>query len=740
MAEEKLDRYATPNAYTDLPLLEPGYENEPAHFRFHEYSLTFARMIAATATRTPLVLGISGKWGSGKTTLLRLIRQKLDSSQHLEKNLSQVAFVGKTEDKAEFRRCRTVWFNAWKYADEESLLAALIRVILQEMASDDGLKGKLKAWAAEKNQERYDVIATFLSAFSFKFGKVDFGIDIEKYKKDAPFKAHTAFFDHFNLAFQQLLALWVHGSFDEKAIDPQLGILAVFIDDLDRCLPAKTLQVLEAVKLFLDKPGVAFVIGADEDVIRKAVEAHYQNEKILGEDARDYLEKIFQVRFGLPPLRAADADAYMKTGLQLPQDRQTSIDQVLAGTDTNPRRIKTTLNYLEVNWAILKNSGQASEDLREDFFRWLLIELASASGDFANRVRGIEDRAFRLRFLRDAELWAKNRDDAKFAEANAPLVNTLSDYARYTRLVKILRQREFSRKVTADVLDQFVYWSALAPEVEKPEAVVTGKAGINLEDARIVAHGTVSGNPKWGDIEFVKILAGEFLIGSRADNTMAQDNEKPQHTVEITHDYWIGRYPVTNAQYTIFAEAQKTGWKTDAPDDHPAVNVSWENAVAYCQWLNEQVKGQLPEGHVVRLPTEAEWEKAARGPYGNEWPWGNEWNANKCNSSEGGPGRITPVGAYSSVGGDSPYGVADMAGNVWEWCADWFDEKEYQRRAGKTVKDPTGPQKGGGRVVRGGAFNGLARGVRCARRFSHDPLVRLRLVGFRVVVARSSSL
>lgn len=734
MAEEKLDRYATPNTYSDLPLLERGFENEPAFFRFNEYSTTFARMLAAKRTRTPMVLGISGKWGSGKTTLLRLIRQKLDSSQHLEKNLSQVAFVGKTEDNGAFRQCRTVWFNAWKYADEDSLLAALIRVILQAMANDEGLKGQLKAWAAEKNQERYDVVATFLSAFSFKFGKVDFGIDIEKYKKEAPFKAHTAFFDHFNLAFQQLLALWVHGSFDEKAIDPQQGILAVFIDDLDRCLPAKTLQVLEAVKLFLDKPGVAFVIGADEDVIRKAVEAHYDNEKIVGEDARDYLEKIFQVRFGLPPLRAAEADAYMKTGLQLPADRQTSIDQVLAGTDTNPRRIKTTLNYLEVNWAILQNANQASDDLREDFFRWLLIELASAGGDFANRVRGIEDRAFRLKFLREAEQWAKSREDAKFAEANAPLLNTLREYEKYTRLVKILRQGQFSAKVTEEVLDQFVYWSALAPVIEQQVIEETGNAKVSFGAS---GKDVVVTKLELQDstVELIEIPKGEFLMGSVADNKSARDDEKPQHTVMITRDYWIGRYPVTNAQYKIFAEAQKTGWKTDVPDDHPAVNVSWEEAVAYCRWLNEQVKGQLPDGYEIRLPTEAEWEKAARGPYGNEWPWGNEWDAKKCNSSEGGPGRTTAVGAYSAVGGDSPYGVADMAGNVWEWCLDWYAKDEYKKRAGKEVRDPSGPNKGDYYVLRGGAFDLSQAFARCASRSGGLPVGRSDPLGFRVVAA-----
>jgi hypothetical protein len=88
--------------------------------------------------------------------------------------------------------------------------------------------------------------------------------------------------------------------------------------------------------------------------------------------------------------------------------------------------------------------------------------------------------------------------------------------------------------------------------------------------------------------------------------------------------------------------------------------------MAYCEWFNETFQSELG-GLLLRLPREAEWEKAARGAYGNEWPWGNEFDPNKCNSVEGGKGGTTPVGSYSSAGGDSPYGCADMVGNVWEW-------------------------------------------------------------------------
>ena len=199
----------------------------------------------------------------------------------------------------------------------------------------------------------------------------------------------------------------------------------------------------------------------------------------------------------------------------------------------------------------------------------------------------------------------------------------------------------------------------------------------------------------FGGIEFVRVPKGKFVMGSKDDNQLADYDEKPQHIVEIPYDYWLARYPVTNDQFATFVEATKYvttaekegGWspkeseyvkgldwqhplgsKSGLKDkgDHPVVQVSWHDGVEYAQWLNQKLRAEI--GNLeIRLPTEAEWEKAARGEYGNEWPWGNELGPARCNSAEGGTGDTTPVGAYSPQG-DSPYGVADMAGNVWEWC------------------------------------------------------------------------
>jgi len=247
----------------------------------------------------------------------------------------------------------------------------------------------------------------------------------------------------------------------------------------------------------------------------------------------------------------------------------------------------------------------------------------------------------------------------------------------------------------------------------------------------------------WGGIEFVRVPKGKFIMGSKDDNSLASDAEKPQRTVEIPHDYWIARYPVTNEQFAKFVEATKrkhkwvSDWKSKL--DHPVVNVLWHDAMAYCKWLNETLRGEIGD-RVIRLPTEVEWEKAARGEYGNEWPWGNEWDSAKCNSKEGGQGDTTPVGAYSPQG-DSPYGAADMAGNVWEWCSTKWQKYGDQYPALQGIDEWTDAYLAGddSRVLRGGSFVNDAQDVRGAFRGRDVPWFWLTYWGFRCVCASGSS-
>jgi formylglycine-generating enzyme required for sulfatase activity len=233
-------------------------------------------------------------------------------------------------------------------------------------------------------------------------------------------------------------------------------------------------------------------------------------------------------------------------------------------------------------------------------------------------------------------------------------------------------------------------------------------------------------------MEFMRVPAGKFLMGSTEENKSAYGDERPQHIVDISYDYWMARYPVTNELYNAYAQSKGikhpvSGW--EKKKNHPVVYVTWTDAMAYCQWLNETMQNEefRMRNLQIRLPTEAEWEKAARGTGGLEYPWGNQFDKNKCNTSEGGKGDTTPVGLYSTQG-DSPYGCADMSGNVWEWTHSLFKPYPYKADDGREDEKASGA-----RVLRGGSFIYYDGYARCAYRNSIDVLSDDG--GFRVVAS-----
>jgi formylglycine-generating enzyme required for sulfatase activity len=211
------------------------------------------------------------------------------------------------------------------------------------------------------------------------------------------------------------------------------------------------------------------------------------------------------------------------------------------------------------------------------------------------------------------------------------------------------------------------------------------------------------------------VPAGEFIMGAG----------KEQHTVDIPYDYWMARFPVTNAQYNQFKKIDFDKGK----EDYPVVNVKWYDAKECCKWLNKLLKKEFPSDFILRLPTEAEWEKAARGTDGREYPWGNDFDRNKCNTDEGGKWSITPVELYSPQG-DSPYGCADMSGNVWEWVHSLYKSYPYNATDGREDEKALSD-----RVLRGGSFGSNASLARCSYRsfLSLDGFDNS--VGFRVVVS-----
>lgn len=219
--------------------------------------------------------------------------------------------------------------------------------------------------------------------------------------------------------------------------------------------------------------------------------------------------------------------------------------------------------------------------------------------------------------------------------------------------------------------------------------------------------------------EMILITSGEFMMG--ADT--GKGDEKPVHAVYLD-PYYIDKYEVTVKQYIRscaetkhqIPNAPSWGWQ----DNHPIVNVRFDDALTYCQWAGK------------RLPTEAEWEKAARGRENWLYPWGNEWDKSKCNNSENNHETTTPVGKYEV--GKSLYGCYDMAGNVWEWCSDWYEENYYKN---SPKNSPRGPAEGIERVIRGGSWKDQPKYMRTSNRSGFKADYYSDDTGFRAVVSVS---
>ncbi len=242
----------------------------------------------------------------------------------------------------------------------------------------------------------------------------------------------------------------------------------------------------------------------------------------------------------------------------------------------------------------------------------------------------------------------------------------------------------------------------------------------------------------------VMVEAGEFTRG--ADDEDSYDDEKPVRRIYLK-EYMIGKYPVTNREFKAFMDDEgynneglwtPGGWQWRKKEsiseplywrdrkwngaNFPVVGVSWYEASAYAEWLSRKKKDKYV------LPTEAQWEKAARGSGGFSYPWGNTWEEkeNRCNWFELGLRRTSPVGIFPA--GASPYGCMDMAGNVLEWCADWFGEDYYKK---SPDRNPVGPKDGSRRVIRGGGW-GARRDCRAACRGWGLPVDRFGGSGFRL--------
>jgi len=649
-------------------IISDNPEKDSGLFGFDGYAKTIAELIAYKDNKTSLVIGIYGPWGSGKTTLMQTV-------------LSYFRKIDDYKDKDHFRNIKTVWFQAWKYKEEEEILAALIEEIFKVMKRD-GFLENCKA-QIETLVKKFDTLK-----FIGKFTELFSGVDVSEFFSKLKYREKLGFFDTFQDFFDSLLWEYLNWrpkkSTGEKP-DDKKGVLVVFIDDLDRCPKGRILKVLETIKLFMDKEGCVFVIGAANEIIENALKETYS------EDSSKFMDKIVQVTFNLPQVTEKDFESYIENiRPDIKKDIVPHLSLITPVMQNNPRRLKRFLNNLSLQEGFLKNKGiQISFP---HLLYWNIIDYVYPS--LRNDIKENRQTFFTLkeqihdiaRTTSDGDAWDITEDMLK----KIPL--SLQGYIKDKKLIDIIRNFDIDQ----NTLNQLVTLSGIVESVEEVKEKAEREERIAFD-------------------EVVEVPAGEFLYG---DDKLKEN---------IDYSFLIDVYPVTNSQYKKFIaaggytneEILKKCWTEEGrkwrkaenvtqpgywhdekwnQPDHPVVGVSSYEAEAYAKWAGK------------RLPTEKEWENAARGTDGRVYPWGAEFDKEKCNTHESGLDRTTRVILYPN--GISPYGCYDMAGNVWEWTDSWYK------------KDKT-------RVLRGGSWLDGGDDCRCASRYGSGPLGRIINVGFR---------
>lgn len=801
---------------------------------------------------TPLTLGVFGSWGTGKTSLLHQL-------------MSEIKSKGNPHQRA-------IWFTAWKYEEQEALWRAFLlrvidglyphendeRLLLDDLKDEDQRAGaeyleRLErsiyenvSWVESgkwnvntvelvKQGIRLPIWLAFQLAGQGGIAK-DLGIAPELAKLlERETREH-----HLN----QLNSLEQFAAEFEKAIKLILGNdgrLIVFVDDLDRCLPEKTIQILEAIKLFMDVPGVVFVLGMDREIVRRGIETYY-GAMLKGDKSMDatpingdsYLQKMVQIPFYLPPL-LSNGRAKFINGLL---GRDTRLDaltrQVFSiGVFPTPRQIKRVLNIFFLLRQIADEQQRRKlisdgEILNPLLAKTVLIqsqwpELYQDWRQHPGLIQALEDYYIQNPLSEDEHLYgreaAESPEDVELPSKTtvrlaarqsrkvlatslmAPYVNNRQKYAllgsllgypsyrkgsnwaqchfsgltlthlnNYIGLVGAVepppqvQENDLPEGLLAEIqsgdaarlktliarvrdqeddpngqqhqwLRQQMLQAMQSSTIPAPRRAAIGSALAEIGDPRFnPEYFYLPDEPLHG---FIHIPAGRFMMGSDPKkDTNAHKDELPQHAVNLD-EYYIARYPVTVAQFKVCVEASGITIfdALSGLPNHPMVNVAWFHAIAYCDWLTAQLPTlpglppDLRQGWQVTLPSEAEWERAARGTDGRIYPWGDEFDPDKANTRESGIGGTSAVGCFPR--GASPEGLLDVSGNVLEWTRSHYENYPFQLLENEREKYDlltAGPDDWP-RAMRGGSWR---YDDRCASRFYNKPANGNDMIGFRV--------
>ena len=500
------------------------------HFNFDDYVDSLQNIILYSEISTPLSIVVNGKWGCGKTSLMKTLRNRLE--QH-------------TKSKGG-RLVQTVWFDAWKYSDTNSMLASLISEIYNEIEKNNewanvGVSDYL-SWKYFKNREKIDR----LEIISNLANRLSGGLtpDISPFQKSLKYERELPFYESFQKYMQGILHYLFVQETDGKYNDKN-GVLVIFIDDLDRCAPKSIANVLESINLFFDQQGCIFVFGLDLHLISKAIELNYRDYDLSGEE---YLKKMVQIQFNLPELRDTDIKTYFEQ--ELPPDDQLRpyIDLIITSSDRNPRKVKQSINSLKL-MITLGNQIKGLHIEEELLIKWSILNLVSS--DFINEIKNDRDILFYLQAYvkrgpdtfydwvldNEGEYYRDHPDEAPLNRE--PFKNIFETFKKDDKIEKILQRgnTEFTERNISD----YIYLSGVVPKDPKVTIVAN-------KDSVIIGHSF--------NFFGTAIVSGDTVqltvTGPSEEFSKGKEIGRPQVSKNNTWSFlWEPGYDIDPGKYTV---------------------------------------------------------------------------------------------------------------------------------------------------------------------------------------------
>ena len=750
---------------------------------FDRHIDVLGKMINEEDFKTPFCIGLFGKCGSGRTSFMHLLEKRLS-----ENTTTPYAIP--------------VWFNPWRYEEEEHLIIPFLKTIAHEVGRYKTTNKRIRRKLSNKKLKEISAkIGEISEAFAYgiqedsKLG--DAGIELNASRMAEKEKHINRYIKKAKSISEKLSYMYHEIAHElESAVDTESIRIVVFIDDLDRCLPDNAVEFLKVMKLFLDIEGYLFVLGIDRDVMGKS------SLRISSEDC---LDRMIQLPLELPAVEPGRKRRFIESLLRDTDGFKEHSDIIEVGAGDNPRMLKRFINLLSFTVRLAetlkedifndKAESKESEEhkalLQEYFIPLLYIKWAIIVFRYPEIHNDIKDDRKRLIELQNAAMEEEEEGDKDegtdiydrlkkvLAKGEGfPDDDWLID--RFIHLtessVTVASEGEEEEKEEKEEAEEEVATAEKKEQEEKEEEETTEEATeeteeeIEKQEQEEEQEEEAEEEEKEGEKEEEQEQEKEEEseeVKDTVDTQVHIQQHKPGNMVlipkgkflygeakeekDIGYEYYIDIFPVTNKQYKEFVDdtnreipfrdedwAEPYSWNLESRiynkgvDNHPVVLVSYNDAVEFCKWRSAK------EGGDYRLPTEVEWEKAARGTDGRKYPWGNDFDYKMLNCADYHVGKALKDydewaeefedGFYKNnknkaltaecgrfTGGVSPYGCLDMAGNVWEWTDSIYEDQETEK------------------VMRGGSWNFESYYCRCTDRDGSNSDNTTINVGFRCV-------